>query len=133
MTHVRDRLQGLGQRAKQLRQEILALYVAYRDPRTPWYAKALAVLVVAYAFSPIDLIPDFIPILGYLDDVILLPLGIRATLALIPDEVMRDARTRVGDARHERSHWGRAMAVVIVVVWLVLIAGGVRLAWHCLK
>lgn len=69
-------LQKLKQQAKELKTELSALYLACHDPRVPWYAKALAICVVGYAFSPIDLIPDFIPILGYLDDLIIVPLGI---------------------------------------------------------
>lgn len=79
-------------RAKALKVEIHALMIAYRDPRTPWAAKACALLVVAYALSPIDLIPDFIPVLGYLDDLILLPFGIALAIRLIPPEVMDEAR-----------------------------------------
>ena len=80
------------QRARQLKRETYALYLAYRDPRVPWYAKVLAVCVVAYAFSPIDLIPDFIPVLGYLDDLVFVPLGISLALRLIPPEVMAECR-----------------------------------------
>lgn len=82
----------LRERARALRTETLALWVAYRDPRTPWYARIMAGLVVTYALSPIDLIPDFVPLLGYLDDLILVPLGIALSLRLIPPEVIRDAR-----------------------------------------
>ena len=74
----------LGERRRSIRREVHAVYLAARDPRTPWYAKALAGAVAAYALSPIDLIPDFIPVLGYLDDVIIVPLGILAVLRLIP-------------------------------------------------
>lgn len=84
----------LQQRARALKRETYALYVAYRDPRTPWYARVVVACVMAYALSPIDLIPDFVPILGYLDDVILLPLGIALALRLIPVDVMRESRAR---------------------------------------
>src|SRR5512137_362302 len=77
--------------ARRLKVETYALYLACRDPRTPWYAKAWAVLVVAYAFSPIDLIPDFVPVLGYLDDLVIIPLGIWLALRMIPPAVMADA------------------------------------------
>jgi uncharacterized membrane protein YkvA (DUF1232 family) len=80
------------ERARALRREIFALVIAYRDPRTPWYAKAWALVVATYALSPIDLIPDFIPVLGYLDDLVLLPLGIALAMRLIPAGVMEDAR-----------------------------------------
>lgn len=78
--------------ARSLKREVHAIYLAARDPRTPWYAKALAICVAGYALSPIDLIPDFIPVLGYLDDVILVPLGILAVVKLIPPQVMAESR-----------------------------------------
>src|SRR6476620_3180105 len=81
-------------RARALKRDTYALYLAARDPRTPWYARALAVLILAYAFSPIDLIPDFIPVLGYLDDLLLVPLGLALLARLVPAEVMADARAR---------------------------------------
>jgi uncharacterized membrane protein YkvA (DUF1232 family) len=110
-------LDRLKDKAEGLKREIFALYLAARDPRTPWYAKGLAALVIAYALSPIDLIPDPIPILGYLDDLILLPIGIVLVLKLIPHQVMADCRTKA--AAHTESlprNW-RA-AAVIVVIWL---------------
>jgi uncharacterized membrane protein YkvA (DUF1232 family) len=82
------------QKAGEQKIQVYALYLAYRDPRTPWYAKAFTTLVVGYAFSPIDLIPDFIPVLGYLDDLILLPLGVTIALRLIPTEVMGECQER---------------------------------------
>ena len=78
--------------ARVIKRDVHALYLASRDPRVPWYAKALAVLVAGYALSPIDLIPDFIPGLGYLDDVVLVPLGILAVIKLIPPEIMAEQR-----------------------------------------
>jgi len=93
----KERLRATADRAKH---EVRALSLACRDPRIPWHAKALAGLVVAYAVSPIDLIPDFIPVIGYLDDVILVPLGIALVLRMIPREVMAECRARAagGDA-----------------------------------
>ena len=79
-------------RARAFKREVRAVYLAMRDPRTPWYARLLAGAVVAYAFSPIDLIPDPIPVLGYLDDLVLLPLGIALALKLIPAQVMAECR-----------------------------------------
>ncbi|MEW5870685.1 MAG: DUF1232 domain-containing protein [Chloroflexota bacterium] len=87
-------LQKWKQAARLLKVEVYALYLAYRDARTPWYARILAACVVAYAFNPIDLIPDFVPILGYLDDLVLIPLGVKIALKLIPVEVMADSRAR---------------------------------------
>jgi len=80
--------------AKGVKRDIVALFLAARDPRTPWYAKAAAGLVAAYALSPTDLIPDFIPVLGYLDDLVLVPLGIWIVVMLIPVELMREFRPR---------------------------------------
>jgi uncharacterized membrane protein YkvA (DUF1232 family) len=106
-------------RAKALKIEIRALMIAYRDPRTPWIAKAWAVLVVAYALSPIDLIPDFIPVLGYLDDLILLPLGIALAVRLIPPEVMDAARQTATQAKEDPIGW--LGAGLICLVWLSLL------------
>ena len=83
---------------RALKSELAALYFAYRDPRTPWYAKVAAILVIAYALSPIDLIPDFIPVLGYLDDLIILPLGIFFAIKLIPAEIMASAREKAASS-----------------------------------
>jgi len=79
------------QQAKKLKVEVYALYLAYQDPRVPWFAKVFVACVVGYAFSPIDLIPDFIPIIGYLDDLVLIPLGIKLALSMIPENVMNES------------------------------------------
>ena len=102
--------------AHALKRESLALYYAARDPRTPWYAKIIAGAIVAYALSPIDLIPDFIPVLGYLDELLLLPLGIWLALRLVPAAVLADARRRA-EATLERPT-SRTAAVVIVAIWV---------------
>ena len=106
--------------AKAIRRDILALWIATRDPRTPWLAKLVAGLVVAYALSPIDLIPDFIPVLGYLDDLVILPLGIMLAVALVPPAIM--AEYRIEAEQLSRRPASRAAAVVIVALWLVLAA-----------
>src|SRR5258708_36724728 len=82
--------------ARSVKQDVHAVYLAARDPRTPWYAKALAVCVAGYALSPIDLIPDFIPVLGYLDDIVIVPLGLLAVVKLIPPQVMAESRAAAG-------------------------------------
>jgi uncharacterized membrane protein YkvA (DUF1232 family) len=105
-------------RARQLRTEVYALYLAYKDPRTPWYARILSALVVAYAFSPIDLIPDPIPVLGYLDDLVLIPLGVYLALRLIPPEVMAESRERARALMAEGKPVNKAAAVVIVLIWI---------------
>ena len=109
--------------ARAVRRDVFALYLAGRDPRVPWYAKAIAVAAAAYALSPIDLIPDFIPVIGYLDELIVLPLLIVMAVRLIPDDVMtelRDTAERRLAALPPRS---RAAAVIIVLVWLAVGAG----------
>ena len=91
-------LEALRSRARGLKRDTYALYLAARDPRVPWYTKALALGVVGYALSPIDLIPDFIPIIGYLDDLILVPLGLALVLRLTPEHVLAEARARAQEA-----------------------------------
>ena len=114
--------------ARRLKNEIMTLNLAARDPRTPWHAKAIIVCVVAYALSPIDLIPDFIPVLGYLDDLLLLPLGIYLALKLIPAEVLTDARRRAAEmSSNLPKRW--AAVFFIIMVWLVaLVVVGILLA-----
>jgi uncharacterized membrane protein YkvA (DUF1232 family) len=110
------------QRVRRLKREIYALYLVARDSRVPWYTKALALAIVGYALSPLDLIPDFVPIFGYLDDLILLPLGIVLVLRLTPGDVLADCRTQ---ARHElergqlaRSAPARMATIAVVLAWL---------------
>lgn len=106
--------------ARVVKRDVHALYLASRDPRVPWYAKALAVAVAGYALSPIDLIPDFIPVLGYLDDVILVPLGVLLVIRLIPPEIMAEHRG-LAEAAQERPV-NRSAAVVISCIWASSIA-----------
>lgn len=114
--------------ARRLKREVYALYLACRDPRTPWYAKALAAAMVAYAFSPIDLIPDFIPILGYLDELVVLPLGVLLVQRMIPEAVMADCRLRAERTFRQGKPLSRAGAAMIIGVWLVLAIAGIVLA-----
>ena len=107
----------LKQWAHNVKRDVLALYLAARDPRVPWYAKALAALVAAYALSPLDIIPDFIPVLGYLDDLILLPLGIAAVVRLVPDEVMADLRSLAEERILTRPR-SMAGAIVVILLWV---------------
>ena len=106
--------------ARQLKRELYALYLAYRDPRVPWYARLFAACVVGYAFSPIDLIPDVIPVLGYLDDLVLVPLGIALALRMIPPEVMAESRTRAEEVMRQGKPINRVAAALIVALWLLL-------------
>jgi uncharacterized membrane protein YkvA (DUF1232 family) len=96
------------------------LYFAARDPRVPWYAKLLAGCIVAYAFSPIDLIPDPIPVLGYLDDLVLIPLGVLAVRQMIPDHVLSECRVKAQDLVEKPTNW--VAAAVIVLTWLAAVA-----------
>ena len=106
--------------AHQVKRDALALWIAARDPRVPWYAKAAAAAVAAYAFSPIDLIPDFIPVLGYLDDLILVPAGIALTVRLIPGDLM--AEFRADAAVRAQRPVSRAAAAAIALLWITAIA-----------
>jgi uncharacterized membrane protein YkvA (DUF1232 family) len=106
--------------AGQLRVETYAIWLAYKDPRVPWYAWAFAACVVGYAFSPVDLIPDPIPVLGYLDDLVLVPLGIALALRMIPPEVMVECRQMAGAAIREGRPTDWKAAAVIVTLWVVL-------------
>jgi uncharacterized membrane protein YkvA (DUF1232 family) len=115
---------------RTIKRDAHALYLAARDPRVPWYAKALALAVAAYAASPIDLIPDFIPVIGYLDDLIVLPLGVALVIRLIPPEIMAEHRA-IAAAAQDRPV-SRAAAVLIVLIWIATIALTVWLAVHYL-
>jgi uncharacterized membrane protein YkvA (DUF1232 family) len=108
--------------ARRLKAEVYALYLAYNDPRVPWHARFFAACVVGYAFSPIDLIPDPIPILGYLDDLILVPLGIAFAIKLIPRGVFAEHRKRARAVAAEGKPVNRVAAAVVVVVWISLAA-----------
>jgi uncharacterized membrane protein YkvA (DUF1232 family) len=119
--------------ARTIKRDVHAIYLAARDPRTPWYAKALAICIAGYALSPIDLIPDFIPVFGYVDDVIIVPLGILAVVALIPHEVMTESRAAAALAADRPV--SRTAALVIAFIWAASIALTTWLAyrylWRC--
>ena len=114
--------------ARAFKEQSLVVYYAARDPRTPWPVRLLALAVAAYAFSPIDLIPDFIPVLGYLDDLVLLPLGVALVVRWVPAEVMGDAKAKARETVQRPA--SRGMAFVIVVVWLGLAAALGWWAWR---
>lgn len=115
-------LAKLKQRARHLKAETFALYLAARDPRTPWYAKLLVAGIVAYAFSPIDLIPDFVPVFGYLDDLVLIPIGVALAIRLIPHQVLEECRARAQETIRNGKPVSWVAGAVIVVIWLVLVA-----------
>jgi uncharacterized membrane protein YkvA (DUF1232 family) len=113
-------LNKIKEKAKKLKQELVVLHLAYGHPKTPWTAKALIVLVISYALSPIDLIPDFIPVLGLLDDIILLPLGIYWAIRLIPKEVLDESRIQA-----KTYQWNKKKNVVvgfvIALIWIAIV------------
>lgn len=119
---------AIRQWARSLKRQALVVYFAARDPRTPPHVRWLALLVAAYALSPIDLIPDFIPVLGYLDDLLLVPLGLALVLRLLPGEVARSARERAAAAAEQPV--GRSMAVFIVLLWGGALAWAGMAAWR---
>jgi uncharacterized membrane protein YkvA (DUF1232 family) len=112
-------LSALKERAKELKQFTLVAYYAARDPRTPTLVRVLALLVAAYALSPIDLIPDFIPVLGYLDDLVLVPLGLALVVRLLPDSVLASAREQAQRAAERPT--SKLAAGIIVAVWLLVL------------
>ncbi|HEX9991104.1 MAG TPA: YkvA family protein [Chloroflexia bacterium] len=119
---MRKTIQSWKQRARQLKTEVYALYLAYKDPRVPWHARIFAACVVAYAFSPIDLIPDPIPVLGYLDDLILIPLGITLAVKMIPAPVLAECREKARAAMQSGKPVNWIAAGVIIAIWLLLAA-----------
>ena len=121
------RLTSLKRWARAVRTDVVALWIGGRDPRVPWYAKALAILVAAYALSPLDLIPDFIPVLGYVDDLIIVPLGIVLAVRLIPEPLMREFRLEaVKRQDRPKSHSG---AAVIAAIWVLVVGWFAWMFW----
>ena len=111
----------LRERARHLKAETFALYLAARHTGTPWYAKLMVAAIVAYALSPIDLIPDFVPILGYLDDLVLIPLGVTLAIKMIPPAVMSECRARAREVMANGKPVSRVAGAVIVLIWLTLV------------
>ena len=129
MPYIRTVLENLKRRAQRLKAELTVLYQAYRDPRTPLTAKVAMVFVLAYALSPIDLIPDFIPILGYLDDLLLLPLGIALALRLVPRHILEEHRAQADERIAEGSPLSWVGGGLVVLVWSFLGLLLLRLVW----
>ena len=126
-------LAKLKQRAAALKRDVFALSIAARDPRTPWYARVFMGLVLAYAFSPIDLIPDFIPVLGYFDDLVIVPLGIALSIKMIPAQVLADSRQKAGELLRSAKPinlWG---ALIVVGIWVVVLAALVWAVAHVFR
>ncbi len=116
-------------KSKQLRTEVVALYLASKHPGTPWYAKALAALIIGYALSPIDLIPDFIPVIGYLDDLIIIPLGIALLIRIIPKDILEECRAKAQSDLVNRKSRNWVAGVIIVLIWLLAIYLVLSLIW----
>ncbi len=113
-------LKKLRAKAKNIKNDLYALYLAYKHPDTPWYAKLFLMIIVGYAFSPIDVIPDFIPILGYLDDVILIPFGVKIAIKLIPKKVLAECRARAKQEKNiHRKNW--VAGIIIIAVWIFVL------------
>jgi uncharacterized membrane protein YkvA (DUF1232 family) len=119
--------------AGELKIEVYALYLAYKDPRVPLHARIFAACVVGYAFSPIDLIPDPIPILGYLDDLVLIPLGITLAIRMIPPEVLAECRGRAREVMREGKPVNRIAAAIIIGIWLLLAFAAVLLVMRLMR
>ena len=116
--------------ARELRRDIYTLYYAYKDPRVPWYAKVLAAAVVAYAASPIDLIPDFVPVFGYLDDLVIVPLGIVIALKAVPKEVLAECRAKAQLANNQGTLKNWFTAFIIIAIWIFVAILIVRFIIH---
>jgi len=113
-------MNSLKEKTKKLKKDIFALYLAYKDPRVLWYAKAFIALVIGYAISPIDLIPDFIPVLGYLDDLILIPLGISLAIKMIPKNILDEYKEKTSTEKiNIRTKW--LIALIIIFIWSFVI------------
>jgi uncharacterized membrane protein YkvA (DUF1232 family) len=119
-----ERLRGW---AREIKRDVHALYLSARDPRVPWYAKAVALAVAAYALSPIDLIPDFIPVIGYLDDLIIVPLGIVLAVRLIPADVLAEHRATASELGKRPTSLTAAVVIVAIWIGLALVALGAAL------
>ncbi len=114
-------LEQLKTRARALKKEVFAVYLAAKDSRTPWYAKGLVLLIVAYTLSPIDLIPDFIPVLGYLDDLVIVPLGVFLAIKMIPPPIMEECRRKAGEYLEEKKPQFKFMGGIIIAIWVIVV------------
>jgi uncharacterized membrane protein YkvA (DUF1232 family) len=119
-------------RARRFKAETYTLYLAYRHPRTPWYAKAFAALIVGYVFSPIDPIPDFIPVVGLLDELVVVPIGVIVARKMIPEDVFEECREKAREVSKGEKPVSQVAAVVVVAVWLVCVGLAVLLALRVL-
>jgi uncharacterized membrane protein YkvA (DUF1232 family) len=116
-------------KSEEFKGEVYALYLASKHPRTPWYAKVLAALILGYALSPIDLIPDFIPIMGYLDDLIIIPVGVTLLIKIVPRDILEECRTKVRSDFLNKKPKNWIAATIIVLIWLLAIYLILGLIW----
>lgn len=114
-------LDKLKAKAKVLKRDIMAVYIACKRPEIPWYVKLLAIIIIGYALSPIDLIPDFIPVLGYIDDLVLLPLGIGLLVKLIPNEVLEVCRHEAEEKYEGKRPDNWISGIIIIMIWVAVI------------
>lgn len=121
MSRLNEAFNKLKEKAKSLKNEVMALYLAYKRPDVPWYAKLLSILVVGYALSPVDLIPDFIPVVGYLDDLVLVPLGVALVVRMIPPKVMEECREQARDAFSSGKPVNWISGIIIILVWITIL------------
>ena len=126
-------LESWKERVRQLKTETYAIYLAYKHPRVPWYAKALIAFVVAHTFSPIDLIPDFVPVLGYLDDLLITPLGIALAIRMVPPDVLAQCREEARAVIDQGRPTSRVGAALIIAIWLLIAAFVVTFVWRTLR
>ena len=120
-------------KSKQFKTEVVALYLASKHPGTPWYAKVLAALIIGYALSPIDLIPDFIPVVGYLDDLIIIPAGIALLIKIIPRDILEECRAKAQSDVLNRKSKNWVAGVIIVFIWLLAVYLILRLVLRLAK
>lgn len=120
--------QAWKRRTRQLSAQTYTLYPAYRHPRTPWYAKVFAALIVGYVFSPIDPIPDFIPGVGLLDEMVVVPIGILIAAKMIPPDVFEECREKAREVEEGEKPASRVAALIVVAVWLLCVAAAIFLA-----
>ena len=130
---MREVFERLKRWARRLEAEVYALYLAYRDPRVPLYARVFAAIVVGYAFSPIDLIPDPIPVLGYLDDLVLVPLGVALAIRMIPAPVLAECRARAREVMASGKPVNKVAAAVVVAIWVALAVLAVSLVMRWMR
>ena len=119
---MREWLKEIKDKAKNIKKELRVIYIAYKRPDVPWYAKVVAIIVVGYALSPIDLIPDFVPVLGYLDDIILIPLGILLVVKLIPKDIVEECRKQADEVFKDGKPKNWFAGALIICIWVLLVA-----------